>query len=180
MVVLHHLQQTIPPTTTQAPTPTTNTNTHNHACKHVQGFVLCAAYPVPEGIARTTHVNTIDIMVPTRHKTTAGHRPPTACFPSHMPRYLLAKADDPLAKARCKTRSQAKADGNRECFVCGILMDSWEQANRGFACPRCKISVHLLCSEVCTLCHEDFCPICVAGKHDCPAAAAATPPEKTR
>ena len=35
MKVLHHLQQTTPPTTTQAPTPTTNTNTHHqyyHFC----------------------------------------------------------------------------------------------------------------------------------------------------
>ena len=46
LVVLHHPQQTTPPTTTQAPTPTTNTNTHKHACKHVQGSVLCVAVVV--------------------------------------------------------------------------------------------------------------------------------------
>ena len=32
LAVLHHLQQTTPPTTAQAFTPTTKTNTHKHAC----------------------------------------------------------------------------------------------------------------------------------------------------
>jgi hypothetical protein len=99
-----------------------------------------------------------------------------AIVPSHMPRYLLAKANDPLAKARCKAWSLAKTElraDEGKCSVCGGLMDAWEQANRRFACPRCKMSLHFHCSEVCTLCHEDFCPTPPAGKHDCPAAAAA-------
>jgi hypothetical protein len=45
-LVLHHLQQTTQPTTTQAPTPTTNTNTHKRACKHVYGVVPCVAVVV--------------------------------------------------------------------------------------------------------------------------------------
>ena len=103
---------------------------------------------------------------------TAGHRPPTACFPSPMP----------LAKAKCGTRAQAKIDGialANKCFVCGYCMDAWEKVNRGFACPKCTEQIHYQCSAVCTLCHVDFCPLhCAPRKHNCTAAAAAAPPEK--
>jgi hypothetical protein len=62
---------------------------------------------------------------------------PVAIVPSHMPRYLLAKANDPLAKARCKAWSLAKIEkradeGKRS--VCGGLMDAWEQANPNGTC----------------------------------------------
>ena len=50
-------------------------------------LIALSVHCASEGIGRTTHVNTIDIMVPTRHKH-HSRPPPSNSFLSHMLRCL--------------------------------------------------------------------------------------------
>jgi hypothetical protein len=96
----------------------------------------------------------------------------------------LARAWRPSPIQRCPPPSMAKpppTNGRRArgeptpplgfwlCFVCMEHMDVWQLANRSFACPKCNNFLHFHCTEVCTICHVDLCPLhCAADQRDCP------------